>query len=59
MANQTGTFTKLRAKKTVIEEDRYDRYEVTGTTADAIKGEVFIRKGTAFTAGETLTLTAA
>jgi hypothetical protein len=56
MANQTGTATKQRAKKTIIKEDLYDRYEITGTN---VKGELFVLKSATFSASETCTLTKA
>jgi hypothetical protein len=54
MANQTGACTPQRAKKNVIEEDRYDRYEITGTN---VVGEVYVLKGVTFDSAETITLT--
>lgn len=56
MANQTGTATAQRAKKTIIDEDLYDRYNITGTN---VKGELFVLKGVTFDASETCTLTKA
>lgn len=59
MANQTGTCSVVTDPKFVIERDRYDCYQVVGTTADAIVGWVYVRKDVTFVATETLTLTKA
>lgn len=59
MANQTGTCTVVTDPKFVIERDRYDCYQVTGTTADAIKGWIYVRKDVAFSASDTCTFTKA
>jgi hypothetical protein len=56
MAAQTGTATAQRAKKNIIDEDLYDRYEITGTN---VKGELFVHKSATFDASDTCTLTKA
>lgn len=56
MANQTGTATEQRAQKDIVEEDRYVRYEITGTN---VRGSLYVLKGVTFDATETCTLTKA
>lgn len=56
MANKTDDISKKRAKKKVIREDIFNRYEVVGT--NGILGEIFIPKDTdTLTSSNTVTLT--
>jgi len=56
MANQVGTATPLRARKNVVREDLYTRYEIA-SVGDNVKGEIFIRKGVTWDPAETVTIT--
>ena len=57
MANLTENISKKRAKKKVIREDIFNRYELAGSD-DGILGEIFVPKDSDALAGsETVTLT--
>lgn len=59
MAAYASTITPRRARKDVIDEDLYTRYEITGGTA-AWKGEIYVPKGnTQPVSTDTLTITVA